>query len=140
MVSGILYVSGVRTEHLLDGVAWIVLNMLRAVPVDISLTGITLLNNFWGSIMMLSAVWFSGEMDEARSARLTKEGIFSDLLLGTLGGEAHLTSFLVLVYFNKFGIIFVEAFSWGGPFLCYVSAGHPQQLWAGRCTQVRRQP
>ena len=45
---------------------------------DVSLTGITLLNNFWGSIMMLFATWFSGEMDEASTAsvRFTKEGIF----------------------------------------------------------------
>ena len=46
-----------------------------------------------------------------RDGRGTKEGIFSYLLLGTQGAEAQLTSFLVLVCFNKFGMIFVEAFS-----------------------------
>mmetsp|Transcript_59736 Transcript_59736/g.159000 ORF Transcript_59736/g.159000 Transcript_59736/m.159000 type:complete len:240 (-) Transcript_59736:35-754(-) len=139
-----LYVSGVPTGHLLDGIAWIFLNMVLAVgdrviqrsmlaadqhPVDISLTGVTLLNNFWGSLMMLSAAWFSGEMDDLRSAsaRLTREGAFwilGSCVVGTaisfsgvwVQQQISATSFLVLVNVNKFGIIFVEAFFMGsGP-------------------------
>ena len=117
-------------------------------PVGINLTGITLLNNFWGSIMMLSTVWFS-----RRSARgrLTKEGIFwivgelccghSHLLLGSLGAEPHLChEFLGPRVLQQIRHNLRRGLFMGSRPLCYVCAGHPQQLWAGRCAQVRRQP
>ena len=95
--------------------------------------------------MMLSGTSFSGEMDEARSAsaRLTKEGIFKigrSCVVGTaisfsgLWVQKHISATIVLVYVNvnELGTIFVEAFLMGSRL--------PLLRWAGRCTQVHRQP
>ncbi|CAK0826099.1 unnamed protein product, partial [Prorocentrum cordatum] len=92
-------------------------------PVDISKTGITLLNNLEGMLPLLVVMGIKNEFTEipAAVAALTTSGIVW-VVLSCMVGVAisytgiwaqsliSATSFLVLVNANKFVIIFIEAF------------------------------
>jgi len=132
-----LYVSAMHGTGL-GGIGWIFLNIFFAVgdrllqrlmlskdqnPVDISKTGITLLNNLEGMLPLLVVMGIKNEFTEipAAVAALTTSGIVW-VVLSCMVGVAisytgiwaqsliSATSFLVLVNANKFVIIFIEAF------------------------------
>merc|ERR1719473_933558 len=134
-----MYTSGMNGPGY-TGIFWVMLNSFFAVgdrllqrlmlaqdqhPVDISKTGVTLINNLLGVLPLFPVMYFTGELFEAPAA------------LGKLGGDPRgialvivscavgvgigytgiwvqslisATSFLVLVNVNKFAIIFIEAF------------------------------
>merc|ERR1719284_2157564 len=67
------------THNLIAGLPWIFANMLFAVadrllqrmmlakeqrPVDISLTGVTLISNFWGFVILIFFAWLKNEFAE----------------------------------------------------------------------------
>jgi len=141
MVSGAaLYVSHMDLSHL-AGVQWVILNSLFAIadrllqrlmlaknqnPVDISKTGVTLLNNALGMVPLFFVALFTGELTKAPSAfaALSSIGFFwvgisclVGLGISYTGVWAQslisATSFLVLVNANKFFIIFIEAYLMG---------------------------
>jgi len=120
------------------GAQWVLLNMLFAVgdrllqrlmlakdqcPVDISKTGVTLLNNLEGLVPMLIAALWKGELHEAPTvmANLGAHGwaiVAASCVVGVgisycgIWAQSLIsaTSFLVLVNANKFFIIFIEVF------------------------------
>lgn len=130
-----LYASQMaRTE--IKSVQWVVLNILFGVgdrllqrlmlakdqhPVDISKTGVTLLNNLLGLAPILMAAWWKGELAQvsAAAAGLSHLGVCWVVASCVVGvGISYCgiwaqslitaTSFLVLVNANKFAIIFLE--------------------------------
>jgi len=132
-----LYTSAMNRSGF-GGIGWVFLNIFFAVgdrllqrlmlakdqsPVDISKTGITLLNNLEGMLPLLVVMGIKNEFAEipAATAALTSTGIVW-VVLSCLVGIAisytgiwaqsmiSATSFLVLVNANKFVIIFIEAF------------------------------
>ena len=136
-----MYSAGLPVDNLFSGLPWIIFNMLLAVadrlvqrsmlaqdqaPVDISLSGVTLLNNLWGCMLMLIAAVVLGELQEL-PVLLTSLGsehviwILCSCFVGTcisftgifVQKRISATSFLVLINVNKFGIIFLEAFVMG---------------------------
>jgi len=141
MVSGAaLYVSQMDHSNLV-GVQWVILNTCFAIadrllqrlmlakdqnPVDISKTGVTLLNNALGMVPLFLVALFTGELAKAPAAftALSRTGFFwvgSSCVVG-LGisytgiwaqSLISATSFLVLVNANKFFIIFIEAYLMG---------------------------
>jgi len=142
MVAGAgVYSAGLPVDNLFSGLPWIIFNMLLAVadrlvqrsmlaqdqaPVDISLSGVTLLNNLWGCMFMLIAAVVLGELQEL-PVLLKSLGsehviwILCSCFVGTcisftgifVQKRISATSFLVLINVNKFGIIFLEAFVMG---------------------------
>ena len=80
MVAGAgVYSAGLPVDNLFSGLPWIIFNMLLAVadrlvqhsmlaqyqaPVDISLSGVTLLNNWWGCMFMVIAAVVLGELQK----------------------------------------------------------------------------
>lgn len=141
MVSGAaLYVSQMDHSNLL-GVQWVALNMCFAIadrllqrlmlakdqnPVDISKTGVTLLNNALGMVPLFLVAAFTGELAKAPAAltALSSTGFFWVGMSCVVGlGISYTgvwaqslisaTSFLVLVNANKFFIIFIEAYLMG---------------------------
>merc|ERR1719188_2643574 len=132
-----LYTSAMKRSGL-GGIGWVFLNIFFAVgdrllqrlmlakdqsPVDISKTGITLLNNLVGLLSLLVVMGIKNEFAEIPGAvaNLTASG-YVWVTLSCLVGIAisytgiwaqsmiSATSFLVLVNANKFVIIFIEAF------------------------------
>jgi len=132
-----LYASAMHKSSL-GGIGWVFLNIFFAVgdrllqrlmlakdqnPVDISKTGITLLNNLEGMVPLLVVMAIKHEFSEIPEALLNLSvmgyvwvvlscavgigisytGIWAQSLISA-------TSFLVLVNANKFVIIFIEAF------------------------------
>mmetsp|Transcript_26995 Transcript_26995/g.62816 ORF Transcript_26995/g.62816 Transcript_26995/m.62816 type:complete len:318 (+) Transcript_26995:70-1023(+) len=132
-----MYVSQLPQEHL-RGVGWVLLNSLLAVgdrllqrlllskdqrPVDISKTGVTLINNLFGLLPVGILVYFNGEVPQLPvvysslshwglvyiafsciiGLSLSYTGIWAQSLISA-------TSFLVMINANKFVIIGIEAF------------------------------
>merc|ERR1719440_1216818 len=121
------------------GIGWVFLNIFFAVgdrllqrlmlakdqqPVDISKTGVTLLNNLEGLVPLLVVAALKNEFREipAAFAGLTGTGIFwvcASCVVGVAISYCGIwaqslisaTSFLVLVNTNKFVIIFIEAYA-----------------------------
>jgi hypothetical protein len=142
VVGCVVYTIGMDHTHF-KGAAWAVLNVFFAVgdrllqrlmlskdqqPVDISKTGLTLLNNLLGMVPLAAAAALTGEFVEvpgaiedlhSSSSAATKimyilascivgvgisyTGIWTQSLISA-------TSFLVLVNANKFLIVFIDAF------------------------------
>jgi len=137
-VGGFLYVSQISDKAHLAGVGWVFLNSAIAImdrclqryllskdqnPVDISKTGVTLINNLCGSVPMLIAAYATGELAAVPSAIATMSnldmfyvamscviglgisysGVWAQSLISA-------TSFLVMINANKFVIIGIEAF------------------------------
>lgn len=130
-----LYASKMPRDNW-TGAEWVILNMFLAVgdrllqrlmlaqdqqPVDISKTGVTLLNNLEGMVPLLFVAWLKGEFHQvplalthlsatgwcwvlascAVGAGISYCGIWAQSMISA-------TSFLVLVNANKFVIIFLE--------------------------------
>jgi hypothetical protein len=141
-MGAVLYTTGLKQGGgNLDGIGWVVLNVFFAVgdrllqrlmlaqdqrPVDISKTGLTLLNNLEGLVPLVLVMVLKNEFAEIPSAfaNLDRMGIMWVSLSCVVGiGISYTgiwaqslisaTSFLVLVNVNKFVIIFVEAFGLG---------------------------
>jgi len=137
LVGACMYSSAVHRSGL-GGICWVFLNIFFAVgdrllqrlmlakdqsPVDISKTGITLLNNIEGLLPLLAVMLIKNEFADIPEAvaSLTTSG-YVWVTLSCLVGIAisytgiwaqsmiSATSFLVLVNANKFVIIFIEAF------------------------------
>merc|ERR1719456_2140571 len=122
----------------MQGAGWVLLNAIFAVgdrllqrlmlaadqsPVDISKTGVTLLNNVFGMVPMIPAVYLSGEHTEITDALagLSGTALFWIVVSCAVGvgisytgiwaqSMISATTFLVLVNVNKFAIIFLEVF------------------------------
>ena len=138
MVAGaVMYVSQLHAEHW-EGIGWVMLNSIVAVcdrllqrlllskeqhPVDISKTGITVINNMMGLIPVGMAAYFTGEVGQfpyayANLTGLDKVYIGLSCVIGLSIGFTGIwaqslisaTSFLVMVNANKFVIIGIEAF------------------------------
>jgi len=138
MVCGaVMYASQLEKESL-HGLQWVFLNMVLAVtdrllqrlmlakdqhPVDISKSGVTLLNNMFGMIPLLVAANLVGEFKKVPDvfASLTLLGwtwVIASCIVGCgisytgIWAQSLIsaTSFLVLVNGNKFFIILLEAF------------------------------
>jgi len=138
MVAGaVMYVSQLHSEHW-GGIGWVMLNSVVAVcdrllqrlllskdqhPVDISKTGITIINNMMGLIPVGLAAYFMGEVQSfpaayAHLTNLDKVYIGLSCVIGLSIGFTGIwaqslisaTSFLVMVNANKFVIIGIEAF------------------------------
>lgn len=137
VVGAALYASSMPRSGF-SGVGWVFLNIFLAVgdrllqrlmlaqdqsPVDISKTGVTLLNNLEGMLPLLAVMGIKDEFSEipAAVAKLTPMGYFwvaASCVAGVgisytgIWAQSMIsaTSFLVLVNANKFVIIFVEAF------------------------------
>jgi hypothetical protein len=133
----VLYTLDMKAEHY-TGVAWVFLNSFFAVgdrllqrymlaadqnPVDISKTGVTLLNNLLGIIPMIPVVFLTGEIHEISGAFASLGGVGAWWVvascivavgIGYCGVWAQslitATTFLVLVNTNKFVMIFIEVF------------------------------
>jgi len=132
-----LYTTALHKSGL-GGIGWVFLNIFFAVgdrllqrlmlakdqnPVDISKTGITLLNNLEGMVPLIVVMGIKSEFSEIPAAvgelsimgytwvtlscvvgvAISYTGIWAQSLISA-------TSFLVLVNANKFVIIFIEAF------------------------------
>lgn len=137
-----LYTTGLKKGGgSLNGIGWVFLNIFFAVgdrllqrlmlakdqaPVDISKTGLTLLNNLEGLIPLIVVMAIKNEFEEIPGAfaNLDKMGTVCVTLSCIVGiGISYTgiwaqslisaTSFLVLVNVNKFVIIFIEAFGLG---------------------------
>ena len=136
MAGAAMYVSQLHAEHW-EGIGWVMLNSVVAVcdrllqrlllskdqhPVDISKTGITVINNMMGLIPVGLAAYFTGEMSQlpgayAHLTSLDKVYIGLSCVIGLSIGFSGIwaqslisaTSFLVMVNANKFVIIAIEA-------------------------------
>merc|ERR1719217_1789573 len=138
MLAGVLiYSAGCDVTHV-RAIFWVFMNNFFAIgdrllqrlmlasdqsPVDISKTGVTLLNNLLGLIPMVPVMYLTGELTRAPQ-HLSELGqqpfaicvVVASCLVGVGIGYAGVwaqslisaTSFLVLVNVNKFAIIFVE--------------------------------
>jgi len=138
MAAGAALYSSAMHRSGFGGIGWVFLNIFFAVgdrllqrlmlakdqsPVDISKTGITVLNNLEGMLPLLVVMFIKSEFAEipAAVASLTAGGV-AWVVCSCLVGVAisytgiwaqsliSATSFLVLVNANKFVIIFIEAF------------------------------
>jgi len=133
-----LYAAGMDFGEL-QGVAWVMLNSFFAIgdrllqrmmlapdqnPVDISKTGVTLLNNLLGMFPLLIVAILMQEFEAvpAAVANLTSMGMLWVAASCAVGvgisysgiwvqSKISATSFLVLVNANKFVIIFIEVFA-----------------------------
>ena len=137
MVAGAgVYSAGLPVDNLFSGLPWIIFNMLLAVvdrlvqrsmlaqdqaQVDISLSGVTLLNNLWGCMFMLIAAVVLGESQElpVLLKSLGSEHVIWILCSCFVGTCISFTGIFVqkrisvLINVNMFGIIFPEAFCYG---------------------------
>lgn len=138
MIVGVgFYTAGLDKTHI-EGIGWVLLNNFFAIgdrllqrymlardqnPVDISKTGVTLLNNLLGMMPLLLIAFVRNEFAEvpAAVAHLDTKGaaiVAASCIVGVGISYAGIwvqslisaTSFLVLVNANKFVIIFLEAF------------------------------
>ena len=139
MVAGAgVYSAGLLVDNLFSGLPWIIFNMLLAVadrlvqrsmlaqdqaPVDISLSGVTLLNNLWGCMFLLFAAVVLEKLQEL-PVLLKSLGsehviwILCSCFVGTcisftgifVQKRISATSFMVLINVNKFGVISLKAF------------------------------
>jgi len=158
---GGLYVSQVSNPSDLAGITWVFLNSAIAIidrclqryllskdqnPVDISKTGVTLINNLLGSIPMLIAAWATGELPLVHAAALTMSkldvfyvamscviclgisysGVWAQSLISA-------TSFLVMINANKFVIIAFEAFGMRSKTLSSIQIGGACITICGAC-------
>jgi len=158
---GGLYVSQVSNPSDLAGITWVFLNSAIAIidrclqryllskdqnPVDISKTGVTLINNLLGSIPMLIAAWATGELPLVHAAALTmsKLDVFYVAMSCVIGlGISYsgvwaqslisATSFLVMINANKFVIIAFEAFGMRSKTLSSIQIGGACITICGAC-------
>jgi len=135
---GFMYVSQIEDAAHLAGIGWVFMNSTIAIvdrclqryllskdqnPVDISKTGVTLINNLLGSVPMMIAAYATGELAEVHAATSTmsKLDVFYVAMSCVIGlGISYsgvwaqslisATSFLVMINANKFVIIAIEAF------------------------------
>mmetsp|Transcript_75652 Transcript_75652/g.162257 ORF Transcript_75652/g.162257 Transcript_75652/m.162257 type:complete len:346 (+) Transcript_75652:67-1104(+) len=138
MLVGVAFYIHDMDRSRMAGVGWALLNNFLAIgdrllqrlmlgsdqdPVDISKTGVTLLNNLLGCVPLLIAAFFTSEFGKipAAVADLDTVGVtwvVCSCLVGVgisytgiwVQSLISATSFLVLVNANKFAIIFIEAF------------------------------
>jgi len=138
MIGGAVVYAGVMDSSEFGALFWLLLNNFFAIgdrllqrlmlakdqnPVDMSKTAITLVNNVGGTLVLLVALCFHGEVSKIAptfgnlggmdafwiisscivSVGISYTGIWAQSLVTA-------TSFLVLVNANKFFIIFLEAF------------------------------
>lgn len=161
MVAGTTLYARDMSKSDMSGIPWICVNMIIAVadrlvqrvmlakdqcPVDISLTGITLISNLWGTIFVTLAAAITGEfaMVPSTVAALTsmdKVWIFFSCVVGAgisfcgvwTQKLISATSFLVMVNVNKFAIILAEC-----SHTLSVAMGHkaltPTQIFAALIT------
>jgi len=141
MLGGAVLYTAETPASDLSGIPWIVVNLALGVgdrlmhrlmlgadqhPVDISLTGTTLINNLAGAILIMGLAFVKGEFSElpAAWALLDTPSVMWILSTGVVGcGISFVgmwtqklvsaTSFIVLQNVNKFAIIFVEAYCMG---------------------------
>lgn len=137
VIGAVLYTTAMKKSGF-GGIGWVFLNIFFAVgdrllqrlmlakdqsPVDISKTGITLLNNLEGMLPLLVVMGIKNEFAEIPEAveHLSIAGAIWVILSCVVGvaisytgiwaqSMISATSFLVLVNANKFVIIFIEAF------------------------------
>ena len=137
IMGGLMYVSQLPHENW-QGIGWVFLNSGIAVvdrllqrlllskdqhPVDISKTGITLINNFVGMLPVGLAAYMKGEVEQfpAVYAKLSSSDKFYIGMTCIIGltisytsiwaqSLISATSFLVMINANKFVIIGIEAF------------------------------
>mmetsp|Transcript_84909 Transcript_84909/g.134443 ORF Transcript_84909/g.134443 Transcript_84909/m.134443 type:complete len:316 (-) Transcript_84909:43-990(-) len=137
-VGAMMYMVDHRDKMNWAAIGWVVLNSIIAVvdrllqrlllakdqcPVDISKTGITLINNLWGVVVIGIAIMMKGELPAVPDAakHLTWAGqanLVVTLVLGLTISYTSIwaqslisaTSFLVMINANKFVIIGIEAF------------------------------
>jgi len=135
---GFMYVSQIEDAAHLAGIGWVFMNSTIAIvdrclqryllskdqnPVDISKTGVTLINNLLGSVPMMIAAYTTGELAEVHAATgtMSKLDVFYVAMSCVIGlGISYsgvwaqslisATSFLVMINANKFVIIAIEAF------------------------------
>ena len=135
------YSAGLLVDNPFSGLPWIIFNMLLAVadrlvqrstlaqdqaPVDISLSGVTLLNKLWGCMFLLIAAVVLGEWQElpvllkppgSEHVRWFLCSCFVGMCISFTGifvlKRISATRSLVLINVNKFGIIFLEALVMG---------------------------
>lgn len=133
-----MYISQATDSGNMAGIGWVFFNSAIAVaerclqrymlskdqnPVDISKTGVTLINNLLGSVPLAVAAYATGELSHVHTAigHLTHLDKFYLLMSCIIGlGISYTgvwaqslisaTSFLVMVNANKFIIIGIEAF------------------------------
>jgi len=133
-----MYVFQVADSSHMAGIGWVFFNSVIAVierclqrymlskdqnPVDISKTGVTLINNLLGSVPLAIAAYATGEFSHVPAAigHLSRLDAFYLLMSCIIGlGISYTgvwaqslisaTSFLVMVNANKFVIIGIEAF------------------------------
>lgn len=135
LVGATLYVSTMPEEHFV-GLGWALINMFLAVgdrllqrlmlskdeyPVDISKTGVTLLNNFFGLVTVLFCAHVTHEWETLPQLSdlrgLSVIWIFASCIVGVgisftgiwCQSLISATSFLILINVNKFVIIAIEA-------------------------------
>lgn len=137
IVGTMIYASQLGQESLI-GIQWVLLNMVLAVidrclqrlmlakdqhPVDISKSGVTLLNNALGLLPLVAAAYLTSEFKDVPGsiAGLTSTGwawVIASCLVGCgisytgIWAQSLIsaTSFLVLVNGNKFVIILLEGY------------------------------
>jgi len=133
-----MYVSQVADASHMAGIGWVFLNSAIAIierclqrymlskdqnPVDISKTGVTLINNLFGAVPLAIAAYVTGELSHVHTAigHLSQLDMFYLIMSCIIGlGISYTgvwaqslisaTSFLVMVNANKFVIIGFEAF------------------------------
>jgi len=132
-----MYVSKMDKNNW-NGIVWVFLNIIFAVgdrlfqrlmlakdqyPVDVSIPGLTLLNNFLGVLPLSIAVWWTDELHKtpATVASMNALGavwVVASCIVGVgisycgIWAQSLIsaTSFMVLVNVNKFAIILLEVF------------------------------
>mmetsp|Transcript_61138 Transcript_61138/g.162429 ORF Transcript_61138/g.162429 Transcript_61138/m.162429 type:complete len:315 (-) Transcript_61138:456-1400(-) len=136
MIGGTILYSTSLPHAALAGLPWIFLNMAIAVadrllqrfllakdqcPVDISLTGVTLISNLWGVLLTSGFAYVQGEFSLIPSAiaALTSLDMVVITMTGVVGTGVcfcsvwtqrliSATSFLVFMNTNKCAVIFIE--------------------------------
>jgi len=121
-----------------NGIMWVFLNIILAVgdrllqrlmlakdqyPVDISIPGLTLLNNFLGMLPICVAVWWTDELHKIPATMASLSGlgavwVVASCIVGVgisycgIWAQSLIsaTSFMVLVNVNKFAIVLLEVF------------------------------
>jgi len=132
-----MYVSKMDESNW-SGIVWVFLNIILAVgdrllqrlmlakdqyPVDISIPGLTLLNNFLGILPLCVAVWWTDELHKIPAAMAGLSGVNAVWVLAScivgvgisycgIWAQSLIsaTSFMVLVNVNKFAIVLLEVF------------------------------
>jgi len=145
-----MYVSQVADGSHMAGIGWVFLNSVIAIlerclqrymlskdqnPVDISKTGVTLINNLFGAVPLAIAAYVTGELSHVHTAigHLSQLDVFYLIMSCIIGlGISYTgvwaqslisaTSFLVMVNANKFIIIGIEAFVMHSKALNFIQA------------------